>query len=43
MILKLIVWLFGKLTPEQKQEVLNTLTQLVQAAAAGAVSGAMKK
>ena len=42
MILKLIFFLFGKLTPEQKQEVVNTLSIIVKAGAEGAVKG-MKK
>ena len=43
MIIKLIVFLFGKLTPEQRQEVLSTLTILIKAAASGAAQGAMRK
>ncbi len=43
MIIELITFLFGKLTPEQKQELLEILTQLVKAGAEGAVNGAMKK
>ena len=39
MIIKLIVFLFGRLTIEQKQELLDILTQLVKAGAEGATQG----
>ncbi len=43
MIVKLIIFLFGQLTPQQKQDLLNILTQLVKAGAEGAVQGAISK
>ncbi len=42
MILKLIMMLVGRLTPEQKQELLDLLTKLITAGAEGAVAGAMQ-
>jgi len=34
--------LIGQLTPEQKQMLLDTLTQLIKAGAQGAVAGAIQ-
>jgi len=41
LIVKIIVFLFGKLTPQQKQTLLDVLTQLVKAGTSGVVEGAM--
>lgn len=43
MVIKLITFLFGRLTTEQKQQLLVILNQMVKSAAQGAVAGAVDK